>query len=95
MGPRPGWPITPRPRTQARRIRLGPQQGPPQIFARVRASVERRLQEDTKKQGHQEMQGLKGTEKEEVLVAVAANRRPSRLRPRVEMCGPLRSTGSP
>lgn len=57
MGPRPPWPITRRPGTQARRIRLGPQQGTPQIFARVRASVEKRLQEDMKEQGDQRPQG--------------------------------------
>lgn len=97
MGPPPGEPITRRLGPQARRIRLGPQQGTPQIFARMQASVERRLQEDMKKQGDQELQGLRGMEKMkgEELVAVAATRRHSRLRLRVETCGPLRWTGSP
>lgn len=74
MGPRRGWPITPRPRTQARRIRLGPQQGVPQIFARMQASMEKRLREDTKKQRDQrQLQGSRGLEgQEEELVAVAA-----------------------
>lgn len=95
MGPHPGEPITRRPGTQARRIRLGPQQGTPQIFARMQASVERRLQEDMKKQVDQELQGSRGMEKmEEELAAVAATRRHSRLQLRVETCGPLRSTGS-
>lgn len=61
LSPRP---ITRRQGPQARRIRLGPQ-----IFARVRASVEKRLQEDMKRQGPQ---GLSKGEEEKGLVAVAA-----------------------
>ena len=76
MDPQPRQPITPRQGTQARRIRLGPLQGTPQILARVRASVEKRLQEDMKGRGDQRPQGLlKGKEEEEeegLLVAVAA-----------------------
>lgn len=94
MGPRPRGPITPRPGTQARRIHLGPQQGTPQIFARVQASME-------KQRAQQLLQGSRGQQEEErweeqlVPMAVAAIRRPSRLRLRVETCGPSRSTGSP
>lgn len=53
MGPLGPQPIRRRQAPQARRIRLGPQQGMPQIFARVRASVEKRLQKDMKEQGPQ------------------------------------------
>lgn len=44
---------------------MGPQQGTPQIFARIQASLGRRLQEeeeDTKKQGDQGLQGSRGME---------------------------------
>lgn len=97
MGPLAPQPIRRPQAPQRRRIRLGPQQGTPQISARVRASVEKRLQEDMKEQGPQGL--LKGRWEEEgktVLVAVAATRGRFRLRPRMGiMSRPLRSMGSP
>ena len=97
MGPCPRWPITQQPGPQTHRIRLGPQQGTPQIFARVQASMEKRLQEDTKEQGGQQkqLQGSRVKEEVVVAVAVAAISRPSRRRLRAGTCGPSRLTGSP